>query len=197
MGRQEVAYCTHHFKPICKDVEIGIFLVALDDRGFHSFPCTLDENLGAIYRKKLDFLQLSNTPEQNLWWAEKHQLHKVGRESAVVCKQAGDIGWLKFGTLQKIIWETANAEHRLQGEGLHLLQPSPWAALRTCEGRQVPQAHSAMGAGPSGKPGLTRSLCWSQVEALPPLPSLRESLWSELITYILGSKCYIYIIPMD
>lgn len=47
------------------------------------------------------------------------------------------------------------------------------------------------------RPGLTRSLCWSQVEALPPLPSLRESLWSELITYILGSKCYIYIIPMD
>lgn len=156
MGRQEVAYCTHHFKPICKDIEIGIFLVALDDRGFHSFPCTLDENLGAIYRKKLDFLQLSHTPEQDLWRAEKHQLHKVGRESAIVCKQAGDIGWLKFWTRQKIVWETANAEHhlqwgQLQGEGLHLLQSSPWAALRTHEGRQVPQPHSAMGVGPSLK----------------------------------------------
>lgn len=69
--RQGAACCTHHFKPVCKASEIGIFLVALYDRGFDSFPCTLDENLGAIYREELDFLQLSNTPEQDLWCAEK------------------------------------------------------------------------------------------------------------------------------
>lgn len=56
MGSQGAACCTHHFKPVCKATEIGIFLVALDDRGFHSFSCTLNEDLGAIYRKELDFL---------------------------------------------------------------------------------------------------------------------------------------------
>lgn len=70
--RQGTACCTHHFKPVCKATEIGIFLVALDDRGFHSFPRTFDENLRAIYREELDFLQLSNTPEQDLWWAERN-----------------------------------------------------------------------------------------------------------------------------
>lgn len=72
MDRQRAVCCTHHFKPVCKATEIGIFLVAVDDRGFHSFPCTFDENLGAIYREELDFLQLSNTPEQDLWWAERN-----------------------------------------------------------------------------------------------------------------------------
>lgn len=70
--RQGAACCTHHFKPVCKASEIGIFLVALYDRGFDSFPCTLDENLGAIYREELDFLQLSDTPEQDLWCAERN-----------------------------------------------------------------------------------------------------------------------------
>jgi len=63
---QGTACCTHHFKPVCKATEIGISLVALNDRGFHSFPRTFNENLGAIYREELDFLQLSNTPEQDL-----------------------------------------------------------------------------------------------------------------------------------
>lgn len=70
--RQGAACFTYHFKPVCKATEIGIFLVALNDRGFHSFPRTFNENLWAIYRKELDFLQLSNTPEQDLWWAERN-----------------------------------------------------------------------------------------------------------------------------
>lgn len=66
MDRQGAASYTHHFKPVCKATEIGIFLVALNDRGFHSFPCTFNENLGTVYREELDFLQLPNAPEKNL-----------------------------------------------------------------------------------------------------------------------------------
>lgn len=95
--RQGAACCTHHFKPVCKASEIGIFLVALYDRGFDSFPCTLDENLGSIHREELHFLQLSNTPEQDLWCAERN---KVSLQKL----------WLGMGkwACKQVVWRLQN-----------------------------------------------------------------------------------------
>lgn len=49
----------------------------------------------------------------------------------------------------------------------------------------------------SSRLGLRCSLWWPQVDALPRMPSLTESIWPELTMFILGSICYFSAIPID
>lgn len=90
-------HSTHHFKPICLDVEVGVFLVALDDTRFSGFPCTFNENLGAVYREKLDLLQFTNTPEQNLYGGLKRR----GQQHAATTRNQG----------ADSLWQYRAAEH--------------------------------------------------------------------------------------
>lgn len=59
--------CQHyHFKGVQNDAEVWAALVALYDGGVDSFSRTLYEDLRPVDWQKLHFLQLSQTPEQNL-----------------------------------------------------------------------------------------------------------------------------------
>lgn len=71
----------------------------------------------------------------------------------------------------------------------------PWKTLGCTESRSLGhpllwvQFHSS-------RLGLRCSLWWPQVDELPRMPSLRESIWPELTIFILGSICYFYVIPI-
>lgn len=58
---------THHIKELDRGSKVRIFLVVLDYGWSQDMTCTLYINPRLIHRRQLYPLQISHSPEQNLW----------------------------------------------------------------------------------------------------------------------------------